>query len=121
MDSGALITRHHELIGSDRRFPLNRKDGTLGVLKLYAYLDDSDWEINLALDSVGNSVVIAITSNEAPQTTPINPSATHFDGRSFELPRPKGIKSIPERIRFEHPFHPRMTCEIQMYDDAPLP
>ena len=30
-------------------------------------------------------------------------------------------RSMPEHIRFKHPFHPGEACEIQIYDEDPLP
>lgn len=121
MNSGMLITRMEGVYGGTGHFPVVRRDDTCGVLKLYAELDYASWEIRIALNTGQSSITSTTTSDQSQKVSPIAPSASYFDGRPFELPRPLGVRAIPERIRFKHPSHPGVACEIQIYEDDPLP
>ncbi len=115
-----LTIKSKEMLGGARQFPVVRCAETPGTLTLRADIDDSSWLIRVGLDA-GTDSAVTISSSQEVGTFPIHPLTDRFDGRPFPLPRPSGFVATPERIRFEHPFSSALRCEIQIYNDAPVP
>lgn len=119
MDSGALIVRQKRLLGGALQYPVVRSPGGPGVLCLQAVLEDCEWEIRFDLTG-GNDSCVLRRGGDIESTVRIVPEMQYFDGRTFEMPRPDGVRSIPEKVCFDHPFHSMLRCEIKIYDDEPV-